>query len=55
MGFILGICSVKQVLSISDISKLRSRIKSDNIEDLYQIYQKLSKIIFIILLTSNKK
>jgi len=40
MGFILGICSVKQVLSISDISKLRSRIKSDNIEDLYQIFIK---------------
>lgn len=40
LGFILGICSVKQVLSISDISKLRSRLKSDNIEDLYQIFIK---------------
>jgi hypothetical protein len=38
IGFILGICSVKQILSLSDISNLRHRIKTDNISDLYQIF-----------------
>jgi hypothetical protein len=38
MGFMLGICSVKQILSMSDISNLRQRLKSNNIGELYKIF-----------------